>query len=264
MQVGAGAAAMHRNPAPGAEMVSQCLYGEPVLVHHHEGEFALAQALTDRYVGWVLQADLSAQILPVTHRVRALRAHIYTEASIKAPPLRVVSLGAQIASDGVREGRFLKCRAGGWVIEDQLLPVDAYETDPAAAAQRYLNTPYLWGGRDSLGIDCSGLVQQGFAACGISLPRDSDMQGAWAGAALADWQTPGVLARNDLVFWNGHVGIMLDAETLLHANAHHMAVAAESLPEAIRRIASTYGQPTGARRVDLSSAAGQNPDWLEL
>jgi len=163
MQVGAGAAAMHRNPAPGAEMINQCLYGEPVLVCHHDGEFALVQALVDRYVGWVLQVDLSKQVLPVTHRVRALRAHIYTEASIKAAPLRVVSLGAQIASDGVREGRFLKCRAGGWVIEDQLLPVDEYETDPAAAAQRYLNTPYLWGGRDSAPDWCN----KGFRLAGF-------------------------------------------------------------------------------------------------
>ncbi len=115
-----------------------------------------------------------------------------------------------------------------------------------------------------MGIDCTGLVQQAFGACGVAVPRDSDMQGAWAGAAIGDWAVPGKLRRGDLVFWGGHVGIMLDSDTLLHANAHHMAVAAEPLAQAIERIAETYGEPIGARRIDLEMQTGRKPDWLKV
>jgi len=120
------------------------------------------------------------------------------------------------------------------------------ETDPAAVALRYLGAPYLWGGRDSVGLDCSGLVQQSLYACGRAGPRDSDMQ-AKLGAAVPNVES---LRRNDLVFWRGHVGLMLDADLLIHANAHHMAVAVERLAEAITRIdAAGGGPPTALRRL---------------
>jgi len=207
---------------------------------------------------------LSAPALPISHRVKALRAYVYPRPSIKSAPLFHVSFGAGLVSTEQRDGRFLKCERAGWLYEDQLRPERAYESDPAAMAELYMHTPYLWGGRESVGIDCSGLVQQAFAACGVTLPRDSDMQTAWAGEAIDDWQAPGALARNDLVFWQGHVGIMLDSETLLHANGYHMAVASEPLLGSIARIATQYGQPVGARRIDLELETDRKPDWLKV
>ena len=128
---------------------------------------------------------------------------------------------------------------------DHLAPIGAgFETDAAGVALRFLGAPYLWGGRESLGLDCSGLVQQALAACGKACPRDTDMQ-AGIGVAVA----PGDLARGDLVFWKGHVGMMLDAERMVHANGHHMATVVEPLAEAIARIeAAGYGPPTAYRR----------------
>ena len=261
-QVAAGLATLRKDPADEAETASQSLHGEVVCLHHREGAFGLVQNQADGYVGWAEMAALVQPVSRPSHRLRALRAYVYPRPSIKAPPLFEVSLGARFTSLDEREGRFLNCANGGWVIEDQLTHLDEFEEDPAAVASRYMHAPYLWGGRESVGIDCSGLVQQAFGACGMVLPRDSDMQFAWAGEAIEDWQAPGALRRNDLVFWKGHIGIMLDADTLLHANGYHMAVAAEPLDLAISRIANQYGEPVGARRVDFKKARADRPVWL--
>jgi cell wall-associated NlpC family hydrolase len=155
-----------------------------------------------------------------------------------------LSMNALVRVEAV-EDRFARLAGGGFVAARHLRALGDWAGDPAAAALQYLNAPYLWGGRDSLGIDCSGLVQQAHAACGHALPRDSDQQ-----AALGATVEAGALARGDLVFWRGHVGLMLDPATLLHANAFHMAVTAEPLAEAVARIAASGGgAPTGYRRL---------------
>ena len=262
MQVTAGVTALRKTPEPDGEMVSQSLHGETVILHHEEGEFGLVQNQSDRYVGWALMEALSAPVLAPTHRIKVPRLHVYAEPSIRAAPHFVVGIGARLVSTGEREGRYLKCERAGWVREDLLAPIDQLETDPASIAERFATTPYLWGGRDCLGLDCSGLIQIAFDACGIAVPRDSDMQFEWLGAAVENWLERNALRRNDLIFWDGHVGIMLDSETLLHANANHMATASEPLSEAIERIAKLYGEPIGARRVNLSESVGVKPDWL--
>ena len=262
LQVSAGVAAMRRKPAADAEQVSQILHGETVSLHHEEGEFGLVQNEADRYVGWVLMEALSAPVLGPTHRVSAPRLHAYAEPSIKAAPNFVLGVGAQLTCTGEKEGRYVRCERAGWVLESLLRPIGKLDKDPASVAEKFLTTPYLWGGRDCLGIDCSGLIQLAFGACGIACPRDSDMQRAWMGQEIDNWSKAGSLERNDLVFWDGHVGIMLDAERLLHANAYHMAVAAEPLGLAIDRISNQYGEPVGARRVDILSMKGVKPDWL--
>lgn len=264
MQVSAGVTALRKSPEAGAELVSQVLHGEQVTLHQEDGDFALIQNMTDRYVGWARKDALSAPAMAITHHVSALRLYAYPEPTIKASPRDLISIGAGVVSEGKREGRFLKCERAGWICEDQLRPVGSFETDPADVALRYLHAPYLWGGRESLGIDCSGLVQQAFGACGVILPRDSDMQASWTGEAIEDWQAPGMLTRNDLIFWPGHVGILLDAKTLLHANAHHMCVAVEPLAGSIARIEKQYGAPIGARRINIASSRGVIPDWRRV
>ncbi|MEM1390482.1 MAG: NlpC/P60 family protein [Pseudomonadota bacterium] len=264
MQVSAGVTALRKTPEADGEMISQALHGETVILHHEEGEFGLVQNQSDGYVGWALMEALSAPVLIPTHRVKVPRLHVYAEPSIRAAPHFVIGIGARLVSTNQRDGRYLKCERAGWVREDLLSPLDTLEDDPASVAERYISTPYLWGGRDCLGLDCSGLIQVAFDACGIAVPRDSDMQFDWLGTAIPDWETPSALRRNDLVFWDGHVGIMLDSERLLHANANHMATAVEPVSDAIQRIARLYGDPIGARRITLSEQRGIQPGWLPV
>ncbi|WP_233356051.1 C40 family peptidase [Henriciella aquimarina] len=262
MQVSAGTAAIHEAPDAASQMVTQALHGEALMAGQERGGFVRVQLERDRYVGWALKEAVASSVLAPTHKVSALRTYVYSEPDLKSAPQLIVSLGSRLRITG-QEGRFLKSERGGWLPEQHVAALDAYETDPAGVAELYLHAPYLWGGCDSLGIDCTGLMRAAFLACGIILPRDSDMQYAWCGEAIGEWRKPGALQRSDLVFWKGHVGIMLDGDIFLHANAHHMAVAKEPLAGAIERIAKIYGEPIGARRIDLVSGKADTPAWLK-
>jgi len=227
-------------------------------VFREEGEFGLCQLKRDRYTGWVNMDALSAPVLPVTHKVSALRTYCFAEPDLKSAPRFMLCLGARVAATGRTVGDWVECSRAGWVHLCHLSKLDVFESDPAGVAARYIETPYLWGARESLGVDCSGLVQQVFEACGVQLPRDSDMQAAWAGEPVS-----GDLQRSDLVFWEGHVGILEDAGTLIHANAFHLGVAREPLADAIARIRTVAGDVTCVRRVDIAAAKGFVPDWLK-
>jgi len=199
--------------------------------------------------------------LKPTHRVSALRTYAYSEPDLKTAPHYLLSLGAQLVITHEQDG-FLKDDRGGWITKKHVSLINDFEDDPAAVAERFVGTPYLWGGRESLGLDCSGLTTAAYGACGVLLPRDSDMQFAWCGVDIEDWAAPGALDRGDLVFWKGHVGIMTSAEHVIHANAHHMATAKETLSGAVKRIAKHYGEPIGARRIALSKGR-ERPNWME-
>jgi cell wall-associated NlpC family hydrolase len=150
-------------------------------------------------------------------------------------------MNAMVAVEG-QEGRFVKA-AGRWFVEEHLAPVGHAEADYVAVAERFVGTPYHWGGRESLGLDCSGLVQQALYASGRACPRDSDQQAAMGEPVEA-------LRRGDLVFWRGHVAIMTSEHDVIHANAWHMAVVVEPLAEAVaRRSRLGGGEPTGFRRL---------------
>ncbi len=238
------AAPLRAAPDAEAEQVDQVLFGETFEVLEEAGGFCWGQARRDGYVGYVARADLGALAPAPTHRVSAIRTYAFKEVSIKSRALGPYSLGSLITVE-TREGRFVKAANSGWFVEAHLSPIGVFEDDVVAVAERYLGAPYLWGGRESLGLDCSGLVQQALLACGRACPRDTDQQ-ALMGRAM---QAQG-LARGDLVFWRGHVAILLDERRILHANAHHMAVAIEPLAEAVARIGATgTGQPTAYRRL---------------
>lgn len=264
MQVNAGVAAVRKAPAPDSTQISQVLHGETVLLHHEDGEFGLVQCEADRYVGWVLMEALSAPVFDVTHRVRSGRIHTYAEPKITAAPHFTFGVGAKLSATGDRDGRYLRFQRAGWIVDHLLVDVDTVEDDPISVAERLLGTPYLWGGRDCLGIDCSGLVQIAFDACSVACPRDSDMQQAWLGEPIEGWDQPGALRRGDLIFWKGHVGLLTDSETLLHSNGTFMTTMTEPLAPAIERIANEYGEPLEARRVNVSKWRGVKPDWLIL
>jgi cell wall-associated NlpC family hydrolase len=237
------ALAIRAAPRADAEQVDQLLFGERFEVLEEAAGFAWGQARRDGYVGFVERIGLAEAAAP-THRVSALRTYAFAEPSIKAAALGPYSINALVSVEA-EEGRFRKARGCGWFVESHLAPIGLFDDDPVAVAQRFLGAPYLWGGRDSLGVDCSGLVQQALLACGRACPRDTDQQMALGTEVTAD-----ALARGDLVFWRGHVAMMLDPSHILHANAHHMATAVESLAEAVARIAAAgSGQPIAFRRV---------------
>lgn len=231
---------------PGGPRDRQLLAGERFLLLEERDGHAFGQAEVDGYVGYVTAQALGPDMTP-THRVMALASHVYARDDFKSADLRWLSHGAQLAVTEVT-GRFAALAGGGHVPVQHLAPLDQPAKDPAGVAQMFLGTPYLWGGNSAKGIDCSGLVQRAFLSCGLPCPRDSDQQQAGLGRELAPDEPP---QRGDLLFWKGHVGMLLDAETLLHANAHHMQVASEPVDQAIARIAKAeFGGLLCRRRMD--------------
>ncbi len=237
------AAALRRAPGLAAEQLDQVLFGEIFDVLDEQDGFAWGQSRRDGYVGFVESAALAAANGLPTHRVAAIRTYAFAEPSIKARAFGPYSINA-LACIEAREGRFAKAAGTGWFIEDHLAPIGRFEVDRASVAERFLGAPYLWGGRESLGLDCSGLTQQALLACGIAYPRDTDQQERLGQPLAAD-----ELRRGDLVFWKGHVALMLDGERIIHANAHHMATAIEPLSQTrARYVAAGVGEPTAYRR----------------
>ena len=235
---GVACTAIRREPDAAAEQLDQLLFGETFHVIETGRGWGWGQADRDGYVGHVLLADLKPGAVPASHRVKARLAYAFGRPDITSPPAALLSLNALVAAEG-EEGQFVKAAGAGWLPAVQLAPIGEVEADPAAVAERFLHAPYHWGGRDGRGLDCSGLVQQALHACGRWCPRDSDQQ-----QALGRPVQQADLARGDLVFWPGHVGMMLDAARLIHANAFHMQVQIEPLAEAVARI----GEPVALRR----------------
>ena len=232
-------APLTRRPDAEAPMESQLLYGERFAAYEHDGEWAWGQAEDDGYVGYLPRASLSPAGEAATHGVAALFTHVYPGPSLKARPLGWLTYGALVRVAGVEEG-FAALSTGGHIPVQHLVPRAHRAADWIAESQRFMGVPYLWGGRAPTGLDCSGLIQLALAAAGRPCPRDSDMQEAELGRSLSAGTPP---ERGDLVFWKGHVGVMLDAGLMLHANAHHMAVAAERLESARARILANGGGP---------------------
>jgi cell wall-associated NlpC family hydrolase len=242
-------APLRRAPAPDAPLDTEALKGERVTVYETTEEgWCWGQLDRDGYVGWLPANALMAPGPPPTHVVAALRTLAFPGPSIKLPPVAAYSLGCRLAV--TRTEGPLAVTASGFVPARHLAPLDAIEPDFVAVAERFVGVPYLWGGKTSLGIDCSGLVQAALQAGGRACPRDSDMQeralGTPVSADLAD------LRRGDLVFWQGHVAIVRDGATLLHANAFHMAVAVEPIAEAVARIAAGGSQIGAVKRLPAS------------
>ncbi len=243
MQVVVPAVAVRREPRPEAEQLDQLLLGERFDVLEIRDGHAWGQAVRDGYVGHVAFGALAPEGPPPTHRVRTVLSYGFAEPSIKSRPTGPVSLNSLVTVTA-REGRLALCDAGIWLPESHLAPLGDFAEDPAEVAEAHVGAAYLWGGREGCGLDCSGLVQQALLACGRSCPRDSDLQQALG--APAD---PSTLRRGDLVFWKGHVAMMVDADRMVHANSHHMAVAVEPLEGAILRIReSGGGEPVAYRR----------------
>jgi hypothetical protein len=242
-------APLHGAPRPDAQLLTEALRGERVTIYDTDAEgWAWGQLEADGYVGWLPVNALAAPGAAPTHKVSALRTLVFPGPSIKLPLVEALPLGARIVVARIED-----CMAvtptRTYLPAVHLRPLDDFETDFVAVAERFVGAPYLWGGKTALGLDCSGLVQIALTACGMKCPRDSDLQEQALGAPLAPARDLSSLQRGDLIFWEGHVAIARDHATLLHANAFHMAVAVEPIADAVGRIAAAGSAITSVRRL---------------
>jgi cell wall-associated NlpC family hydrolase len=244
-EVVVGLAPLRKEPSHQAPLLTEALYGERITIYETDEEgWAWGQLSKDGYVGYIPAAALLAPAAEPTHKVSAPRTFIFPGPSIKLPPLDALPMGATVAV--VRDqDAFAVTSSGGYIPHRHVVSLATNEPDFIAVAERFLNVPYLWGGKSAAGIDCSGLVQVSLQACGITCPRDSDMQEAALGKSVS----LAGLQGGDLIFWKGHVAFALGRNSILHANAFHMAVAIEPVTEALTRIAAAGSQITSVRRL---------------
>jgi cell wall-associated NlpC family hydrolase len=236
-------------PRPDAPLATEALRGERVTIYDINAEgWAWGQLGADSYVGWLARSALELPGPQPTHKVVALRTFVFPGPSIKLPPLEALPFAAQLVVAETKD-QMAVTPARGYVPAVHLAPIDRYERDFVAVAERFVGAPYLWGGKTILGLDCSGLLQVALTACGIACPRDSDMQEEALGAPVAVSAGLTGLQRGDLIFWTGHLAIVRDGATLIHASAFHMAVAIEPTVDAVDRIRAGGTEISAIRRL---------------
>jgi cell wall-associated NlpC family hydrolase len=257
-QVVAPSIALRSAPRFDATVVTEALMGEIVTMYEVREGWAWVQLRDDRYVGYTTVDGLSALPEESTHRVIARLTHLYPAPDMKRPPITKLSFSCTVALSGRAEGRFVELSRGGFVFADHLLGIREKAKDYVRVAERFVGVPYLWGGKTSLGIDCSGLVQISLQAAGAACPRDSDMQMEYAGQPVEPMDIEKI-QRGDLLFWQGHVAIAQSPDWLVHASGHHMEVVVEPIQRALERIGEAYGPLLLIRRPSFEAPAQALP-----
>ena len=250
-RVGIGRTSVREAPDDDARQATELLYGERVEVFEREGGWAWVQNRTDGYVGYVREVSLTEPNAEPTHRVAALRSYLFGGPDLKLPPRDLIHMSSAVAVVETRDDGWCRLAGtaggdGGWLWARHLVPIDATARDWIATARRFLGAPYAWGGRSSIGLDCSALVQLALARSGIAAQRDSDMQARTLGEPVEG----GVEAARpgDVLCWPGHVAFLVGGGKILHANGFHMAVAEEKLSDFRERTLEKVGDVRAIRR----------------
>jgi cell wall-associated NlpC family hydrolase len=242
MSVCAPQLGLRSKPAEDACFISQALFGDLVRVFQVADGWAWGQMEKDDYVGYMPVSGLSEENHHATHRVHVPATYIYPKADLKSQPAIRIFMNSMLAVE-TKENGWAGLATGGFVYLKHIRPKDQFYDDPVSVAEEFLHAPYLWGGSSVDGLDCSALVQQAYHACGKSCPRDTDMIEAEIGETGSN-----SLKRGDLVFWDGHIGMMVDEKKLIHANGFHMAVIVEEFSQAEQRISREYGSTPRIKR----------------
>ncbi|MBI1216471.1 MAG: peptidase P60 [Alphaproteobacteria bacterium] len=245
-KITAPAAELREKPDASAlrgKLESQLVYGEGFIVESEENGWCKGRCAHDGYAGYVEAKHLGAIDSDPFHVITAARSHVYRDATMKSPMVTTLSFGSKLRLTGKEENGYRELESGdgfgGWIYARHLGEIGEPEEDYVATARRFLETPYYWGGRSGFGIDCSGLVQACLSRAGLSVPRDTEEQ-------IKLGREHNRPRTGDLVFFKGHVGIMLNEDNILHANAHHMKVTEEPLWMAEDRV---EGGITAIRRI---------------
>jgi hypothetical protein len=242
--VNRGRAALRAQPSEDASLETELLFGEGFSAYEIADGWAWGQSAQDQYVGYVRADVLGENGLVPDCRVTALMTPVFPAADLKQPVRDFLPMNAKVKLDA-REGKYARIGADAFVFAGHLAPLNVCAKDWVAVAERFAGVPYVWGGKTAAGMDCSGLIQTALEAGGIAAPRDTDMQERALGNAVNSKN----LQRGDLIFWKGHMGVMLDEVRLLHANAFHMEVSVEPLSEAVARITDVAGPITSIKRL---------------
>ena len=237
-QVVRGVVGLYSGPAEDGGLQTQLLFGEVFTIYEERTGWVWGQAGLDSYVGYA-RAEYFSPFVAATHRVTSLATPLLRAPDVKKGASDMLPMNAKVAVVG-EDGRFARLANGAYVFSRHLAPIDARASDWVAVAERFVEVPYLWGGKTSAGIDCSGLVQTSMEAAGLRSPRDTDMMESALGAAMGEGAK---LQRGDLIFWKGHVGLLLDRERMIHANGFTMQVSIERLSEVRERTLSGEGLP---------------------
>ena len=234
--------ALRAKPELTAGFITEALLGNRVRVFEVKDGWAWGQMEKDGYVGYIPLDTLSGICLKTTHRVCVPATYIYPRADLKSQPATRIFLNSQLSVDE-EVGDWVALAGGGFVYQSHICSANVFSPDPVAMAEQFISVPYLWGGCTHDGLDCSALVQQSYHACGLECPRDTDMIEQAIGETGHN-----SLQRGDLIFWDGHIGMMINAQKMIHTNAHHMRVCVESFDEAENRINKIYGSKARFRR----------------
>lgn len=239
-----------RKPDDSALIDTQLLYGEDFIAYGEQENWLWGQSPRDYYVGWVRKNHVTMGLSDATHQIMSRGTFLYSDADIKSQPIMKIPMASQVTVIGSQTTRgvdYLQTKEG-WLVKKHVRTLGKNARDFVMVGESMIGMTYLWAGRSTFGMDCSGLVQTALQLAGIAVLRDSDMQEATIGEAVDIRPDLSGLKRGDLVFWPGHVGMMRDRETLLHANGHTMTVFSEPLVDAVERVAYLYGQPRAIRR----------------
>lgn len=243
-----GIVGLRAAPHDDASLDTQLVYGERFTIYEVEKGWAWGQAEQDSYVGYVRAEALAGDGAEPTHRVTALSTPLLPGPTVMRSPRDMLPMNAKVAVAGA-EDNFARTVNGEYVFMGHLAVLSARAPDWVSVAERFVGAPYVWGGKTSAGIDCSGLVQTALEAASVLAPRDADMMEKALGGPVGIASDLSGLRRGDIVFWKDHVGVMLDDKRLLHANSFHMQVTVEPLTGAIARILARGDAITAIKRL---------------